>query len=358
MKRFSTLSRVMLRSTILGVAVFQWVVCSALLSAGEKDHRLDIYFIDVEGGAATLIVTPAGESMLIDSGYPDFGGRDKDRILNVVRDVASLKHLDHAVVSHWHRDHYGNHAALASEIKIKNFWDRGIPAELQEDPDFVDRVGDYRRASQNNSQAVVPGDQVPLTSGKTPLTATVVTASRQVIANDGEPNPFAEEHQPAPEDSSDNAASVSLLLKFGDFKFLCCGDLTWNIEAKLVMPNNPIGHVDVFMVTHHGLESSNNPVLVKAIDPRVTVMCNGPEKGGHPDVLATLKQVKSLLASYQLHRNVKLGDDEQTPPEYIANTATTADCEGVHVKLSVAPDGKSYTVQIGEQGKAREFKTR
>ncbi|MEX0725280.1 MAG: hypothetical protein WD065_03365, partial [Planctomycetaceae bacterium] len=254
--------------------------------------------------------------------------------------------------------HYGNHAALASEIKIKKFWDRGIPAELVEDAKFADRIVNYRAASQNNSQALVPGDKLPLKAGKTPLSATVVTASRQVIPNDGEPNPFAEEHEPQPEDTSDNAASLSLLFKFGKFKFLCCGDLTWNIEAKLVTPNNPLGKVDVFMVTHHGLEVSNNPVLVKAIDPRVTVMCNGPEKGGHPSVLATLKQVESLQASYQLHRNTKLGDDEQTPPEFIANTSDTANCKGVHVKLSVAPDGNSYTVQIGEEGKPREFKTR
>lgn len=93
--------------------------------ADEKDGRLDIYFIDVEGGAATLFVTPAGESLLIDSGYPDNSGRDRDRILKVLRDVAGRKHLDHASVSHWHSDHYGNHAALASQISIKNFWDRG-----------------------------------------------------------------------------------------------------------------------------------------------------------------------------------------------------------------------------------------
>src|SRR5713101_3216014 len=101
--------------------------------ADEKDGRLDIYFIDVEGGAATLFVTPAGESLLVDSGNADLLGRDRDRILKVLRDIAGRKHLDHASVSHWHSDHYGNHAALASEIPIRNFWDRGIPDVLTED---------------------------------------------------------------------------------------------------------------------------------------------------------------------------------------------------------------------------------
>jgi competence protein ComEC len=328
------------------------------LNGDERDKRLDFYFIDVEGGAATLIVTPTGESLLIDSGYPDNNGRDRDRILNVARDVAKRSQLDHAAVTHWHLDHYGNHAALSTEIKIQNFWDRGIPAELAEDRSFPDRIFAYRAAAQNKSQTLKAGDTLPLKTGETPLDVKIVTASREVIPNVGEPNPFAELHEPQPRDPSDNAASLSFLLKFGDFKFLCCGDLTWNVEAKLMMPNNPLGKVDLFMVTHHGLPTSNNPVLVRAIDPVVAVMCNGPTKGGHRDTIATLRQCESLKDLYQLHRNVTLKEDEQTPPEFIANSGQTAGCQGIWVKASVAPDGKSYTVQIGPEGKARTYQTR
>lgn len=328
-------------------------------ACGDDDNgRLDIYFIDVEGGAATLFVTPAGESLLIDSGYPDNNGRDRDRILQVARDVARLEHIDHAAVTHWHLDHYGNHAALSTEIKIRNFWDRGIPDALQEDAQFLDRIADYRKAAQNQSKPLKAGDVLPLRSGRTPLEVKVVTASREVIPNTGRKNPFADEHRPQPEDPSDNAASLSFLLKFGEFKFLCCGDLTWNIEARLVTPNNPLGQVDLFMVTHHGLPSSNNPALVLAIGPVVAVMCNGPTKGGDLQTLATLKRVKSLQALYQLHRNVKLPAEEQAPAEFIANQEPTAECRGVWVKASVAPDGRSYTVQIGPDGMPRTFQTR
>ena len=123
-------------------------------------------------------------------------------------------------------------------------------------------------------------------------------------------------------------------------------------------PKNPIGQVDLFMVTHHGLPTSNNPVLVRAIDPVVAVMCNGPTKGGHPDTLATLRQCESLKDLYQLHRNVALKTDEQSPPEFIANSSNSATCQGNWVKASVAPDGKSYTVQIGSEGQARTYQTR
>ena len=327
--------------------------------ADQKDGRLDIYFIDVEGGAATLLVTPAGESLLIDSGYPDLGGRDRDRILKVLRDVAKQDHLDHAAVSHWHLDHYGNHAALAAQIKINNFWDRGIPETLAEDKNFEKKMVDYRAASQNKSKAVKAGDMLPVKSDKTPLSIKIVTASREVIPNVGEPNPFAKDIKSPEDDPSDNAASVSFLTKFGKFSFLCCGDLTHKIETKLMSPNNPLGKVELFMVTHHGLGVSNHPALVLAIDPRVCVMCNGPTKGCDPSTNATLRQIKSVQAVYQLHRNVKLRPDEQTPAEFIANNVDdSASCQGTFVKVAVAPGGESYTVQISADGAKREFKTR
>ncbi len=325
--------------------------------ADERDHRLDIYFIDVEGGAATLFVTPTGESMLIDSGYPDNGFRDRDRILKTLRD-AGRKQLDHAVVSHWHLDHFGNHAALASEIPIKSFWDRGIPDLLMEDPQFPEKAAKYRAAAQNKSKPLKVGDKLPLKSAETPLTITVATASGEVLPNSGATNPHAAAHKPQDDDPTDNARSISLWLKFGDFSFLCCGDLTWNVEAKLVTPKNPLGNIELFMVTHHGLNVSNNPAMVWAIDPRVTVMCNGPTKGGAKETQETLRKVRSLQAAFQLHRNVQLGDEEQTPKDFIANGGQTEGCQGRLIKASVAPDGKSYTVQVGLDGKPHQFACR
>lgn len=348
------------RNFWLGALSVLLVSCwnSNALLADSRDGRLDIYFVDVEGGAATLLVTPAGESLLIDSGYPDNNGRDRDRILNVAREVCGLEQIDHAAVTHWHLDHYGNHAALAAMFPVKTFWDRGIPDDLMEDKKFQDRIFDYRAATQNASKTLKVGDDLPLKSKETPLKVKIVTASREVIANNGKPNPFAGEHKPKPVDRSDNAASLSFLLSFGDFRFLCCGDLTWNIEGKLVTPNNPLGQVDMFMVTHHGLPTSNNPALVLAVDPVVCVMCNGPTKGGAKETLTTLNRIKSRQALYQLHRNVKLPADQQAPAEYIANKETTANCQGHWVKASIAADGKSYTLQIGAKGKPRKFVTR
>ena len=341
---------------LLSIVIVLAVLINRQTTADEGS--LDVYFIDVEGGAATLIVTPLNESILIDSGYPDNQARDLDRIIHVAKDVAGLKKIDHAVVSHWHLDHFGNHAALAAKFGIGQFWDRGIPDDLAEDPQYPDRIAAYRAASQNASKALHVGDSLPLKSGKTPLSVKVMTSGREVLRGEGESNPFADLHQPQPDDPSDNSASLSLLFAFGDFRFLTCGDLTWNTEAKLVTPRNPVGKVDLFMVTHHGLPVSNNPALVLAIDPVVAVMCNGPKKGGAEQTMNTLKEVQSLKDWYQLHLNVDLDPKLQAPAEFIANMAPTADCKGQWVKASIAPDGKSYTVQIGPNGERRQYRTR
>jgi competence protein ComEC len=337
---------------LLGLSLSVLVVSGA--RGDGADGRLDVYFVDVEGGAATLVVTPAGESLLIDSGYPDNNGRDLDRITRVARKVAGLERLDHAAVTHWHVDHFGNHAALSTRIPVGTFWDRGIPETLAED----DRIAEYRRATQNASKTLRAGDTLPLKAGEPRLGVRIVTASREVIPNDGPANPFADLHEPRPADPSDNADSLSFLLEFGPFRFLCCGDLTWNVEGKLVTPNNPLGTVDAFMVTHHGLPTSNNPALVLAIDPRVAVMCNGPTKGGARETIETLRRVKSLEHLYQLHENVKLAADEQTPAAFIANATPTARCEGRYVHLSVAPDARSYRLRIEGREEVHEYETR
>jgi hypothetical protein len=179
-----------------------------------------------------------------------------------------------------------------------------------------------------------------------------------VITGEGEINAFADRHEPQPDDPSDNSASLSLLFGFGDFRFLTCGDLTWNTEAKLVTPRNPVGKIDLFMVTHHGLPVSNNPALVLAIDPVVAVMCNGPQKGGAEQTMKTLREVKSLQDWFQLHQNVDLEPALQAPAGFIANTASTADCKGEWVKATVDADGKGYSVQIGMDGKKHRYVTR
>ena len=98
--------------------------------AAQKDRTLDIYWIDVEGGGGTLIVTPEGESVLIDSGNP--GVRDSGRIHKTATTVAGLKKIDHYITTHFHIDHFGGAAELAVLLPIVRVWDNGIPDRSEE----------------------------------------------------------------------------------------------------------------------------------------------------------------------------------------------------------------------------------
>jgi hypothetical protein len=146
-------------------------------------------------------------------------------------------------------------------------------------------------------------------------------------------------------------------VQFGNWRFFDAGDLTWNQEARLVCPKNLIGQVDVYQVTHHGLDSSNNPLVLRTLQPRVAIMNNGVTKGCLPEVAANLRDTPSLQAVYQVHKNLRPdGATGNVPDEFIANKER--ECQGNYIKLSVAPDAKSYTVSIPANGHSRTFQTK
>ena len=340
---------------LLGAIALLAVLLLYRPSKQPDSKTLDIYFIDVEGGAATLIVTPERESLLMDCGWKEKNGRDAKRILYAAKKLAGLNQIDHFVVSHFHTDHFGSILQLSEEIPILKFYDH---AEMIPTQDYDKELyPDYQKASAGKRQLLRPGDVIPLQSGTVPIKLTCVASDGKVISetvgSEAGANPFCKDVRAQEVDLSDNAKSIALLLSFGKFQFLVCGDLTWNIEQQLVCPENRIGKIDLFMVTHHGMNISNNPALVRAIQPRVTVMCNGPHKGGHPDTVALLKSIPSIQANYQLHRNVETSVDQNTDRTYIANWDEK--CRGKFIKASVTPDARSYTVSVGTDGARRTF---
>ena len=296
-------------------ALFAALSLALPLRADTKPGGLDIYFIDTEGGAATLIVTPQRESILIDCGNP--GVRDAERIHEVATKQAHLEAIDHLFITHWHSDHYGGAGRLSKLMPIRHYYDRGIPEKLAEDPsNFPLLIDAYRSASENKSKTVKAGDELALKQSDTgpKVRLLCLCANGETIPDrkDAANNPLAKEHKPKDPDPSDNAKSLGFLLSYGDFRFLDLGDLTWNNEYKLVSPTDKIGLIDVYQVTHHGLELSNNPVLINTVKPRVAIFNNGPRKGGHPSVTAILRRVPDIKAIYQMHRNVAV-ERRRTP---------------------------------------------
>ncbi|MEX2212926.1 MAG: MBL fold metallo-hydrolase [Phycisphaeraceae bacterium] len=321
--------------------------------AGKADGRLDIYWIDSEGGGSTLLVTPAGESILIDTGNP--GGRDSGRIAKVAKEDAKLTQIDHVIITHYHRDHFGGAAELSKLIPIFNLYDNGHHDERKQEAGAG--FDEYVKMEVKKRHVIQPGDQLSLLRTVTnaapqplPVTITCLGARQKFIepTKDHKKNEHELAKNPVrrAEDKSDNANSVVLLIRFGDFDFLDCGDLTWNVEEKLVSPFNLVGEVDVYQVNHHGLDASNNPLLIQSVKPTVAVFNNGDTKGCQPLAFLAVKAAPSIQAIYQVHKNLRKDVQNNSTDEKIANHTKGNECEGHHVVLSVERDGKSYKVMV------------
>jgi len=340
------------RTVVLGLAMLLGQAPSVL--PGSADGRLDVYWVDVEGGAATLIVTPAGESVLVDTGFP--GGRDAGRIHQLATKVAGLRSIDHVVLTHYHLDHFGGLAELAALMPVGTLYERGLgtaPDAERKEP----RLAAFTAAKVGKRVLVKPGDELPLkpATGGPKLRFRFLAGSQEFVPG-GRANAAvcAGLVEKAP-DPTDNANSLVMVLDHGPFRFFDGGDLTWNLEGKLVCPADRVGPVDVFQIGHHGADSSNNPVVIKTLTPTVVVVNNGPRKGGEKESVAGALATPSVKAVYQLHRNVREGS-VNTADELIANREES--CTGEHVKLSVDGKGESYTLAVPATRHERAFKTR
>lgn len=344
-----------LHSLVLGLALLPSLALPA--TAGKTDGKLDIWWCDSDGGGSTLIVTPQGESLLIDSGNP--GGRDSARILKVLTQTAGLKHLDHLIVTHLHIDHFGGAAEIAAQVPIRHVWDNGVS---DADPDgnrnstWPLTSKPYRTMPVGQRHRVDPGTAIPLQAGKTPISLRCLI-TRQHPAEGLYPVRKAGGSAPvlkAP-DTSDNANSSAWILGFGDFRFFDGGDLTWNAETRLIWPEIRVPEVDLLQVTHHGLDVSNHPRLLSALNPTVSVMNNGPTKGTAGEVLATLRGLPRLEAQYQLHRNRRPdGATNNIPDAFIANTQSGT-AHPIH--CAVAPDGGTYSITLPAGPVTRTYTT-
>lgn len=326
---------------------------------GITQPTLDIYFLDMKGGASTLIVTPLGESILIDTGSRTPDHRDANRIDQAIQD-AGLEHIDHLVTTHFHSDHFGGLGNLADRVPINAFYDKGALPPEKESGWFKELYPRYRDVTGDDVTTVRAGDDIPLRqdpAGHLPaLTLHCLAAEKQVEGFRGDidaPVPGFEIREP---DTSDNARSIALLLSYGDFAFFAGGDITWNVEHHLVRPDNRIGQVDLYQVTHHGLDLSNNPLLIQSIEPVVAVAMNGPRKGVQPGAFRTLSAQPSLQALYQLNYNTRYGAKGNTDPALIANPEGTEG--GNYVKAAVSAEDGTIRMGFREGGEARSFSYR
>jgi competence protein ComEC len=337
----------------------KWLLLFSLLTAGvlsAASRNLEIYWIDAEGGAATLIVAPSGESMLVDTANRTPDDRDAKRIFAAAQQ-AGLKQIDILLTTHYHGDHIGAMAALAKLIPIKMYMDHGPSIELAR-PNVAAAYKAYEDQSAGHRKVLKPGDRIALKGVEITTLMSAGEAIAKAMKGAGAKNPACadfKEHSSEPD--PDNDMSVGFLLKFGKFKFIDMGDLTWNFEKKAVCPENRIGTVDVYQTTHHGLDRSNSPQFVWAIQPKVAVMNNGPRKGGQASVFETLRKSPGLEDIWQGHLALSTPKEINTSEQMIANLDPTAECKGNLLKLTVSPDGK-YTMTNARTGFSKTYQAK
>ena len=299
---------------------------------------LDIYVVDTEGGKAALFVTPSGETVLVDTGNP--GARDLDRILEVLA-AANVKKLDYLISTHYHIDHVGGLSALVQRIPVGHFMDHGANVESPE------QVQGFRAAYEEiyakaKHTVLRPGDRVPVAGLDWRIVSSAGQAIRSPLAGGGASNSAAcasFQRKPDPATPDDNSQSVGSVIAFGRFRVLDLGDQLWNNEADLVCPRNMIGTVDLYMVTHHGLDRSGPPVLVHSVRPRVAVMQNGTRKGGAPSTFQTLRASPGLEDIWTLHWSYAAGIEHNSPGVFIANVDSMATIASVLTATPAAPGG-------------------
>jgi competence protein ComEC len=337
----------------LFVLLLAALVSAAPVQAQAPGKSLQIYYIDTEGGQATLFVAPSGESLLVDVGNP--GGRDTDRIMLALED-AGVKQIDHLVLTHYHGDHVGGLAEFVKRMPIKRFYDHGPAAE-------GDRAGgqgfmeQYAALHANAVRTVVkPGDKITIPG----LDITVVSSAGQVIKSNlpgaGRPNPacagFTEKDLSKVFDP-DNAYSVGFVLSFGRFRTIDLGDLTWNHEGQLMCPANRIGTVDLYLTTHHGINQSNAPAIVHGLQPRVAIMNNGTRKGGSLETFQALESSPGLEDLWQLHWSHNVMAEHNAPGVFIANIEDNATLAGILTAPPPAPRGTGAPAGPPGAGAAR-----
>jgi beta-lactamase superfamily II metal-dependent hydrolase len=323
---------------------------------------LRIYFADVEGGQSTLVVSPSGESLLVDTGWPGFNGRDADRIAAIAK-RAGVKTIDYVVITHYHEDHVGGLAQLSARLKFKALITHGPNVEKNSTAAAMAEV--YRTAVdavRPKELVVKAGDVIPIKG----LDVKVVAAARQLIGEPltggGQPNPLCAGVEQKRADGSENSMSVGMLMTFGKFRFVDLGDLTQDREFDMACPVNRIGPVDLYLVSHHGAAASGAEVFVHALKPRVALMNNGARKGGDLPVIQVVRRSPGLQDLWMMHYAVAAGEADpaaNVPAEFIANTEESADPSTINDKgfgFSVVADvDGSFTVTNERTKKTKKY---
>lgn len=324
------------------------------LPAPDSHKALQVYFVDVEGGQATLFVTPDRQSLLIDTGWAGNDGRDAHRIAAAAK-LAGISKIDYVLITHYHNDHVGGVPQLVARIPVGAFIDHGENRETTNGPTVegwqayqqVLGTGKFKRIT------VKPGDVLPIRGMRVSVVSSDGALIDKPLTGAGAENSACKDSEQRPADPTENPRSLGTLITFGKLKLLDLGDLTWDKEMELMCPVNKLGKIDIYIVSHHGWVQSSSPALVYGIDSRVAIMDNGAKKGGTPSAWDIIKASPHLEDLWQLHFSEEGGAAHNAPEPFIANLSGPEDAAN-YLKLTVLTDG-SFDVFNSRTNTAKHY---
>jgi len=330
-----------------------------------KGGNLEIYFIDVEGGQSTLIVTPDRHSLLIDTGWAGNGtgfspgnpqdARDANRIAAAVRD-AGIERIDYLYITHFHTDHDGGVKELSQLMPIGTFIDHGEPsAGALGAGDETKRAFDVYAGVRARGKHLEPqpGDVLPLSGVEAIIVASAGSVVSKALPNGGGANPACRQSAIPAGDTFENPRSTGVVIRFGKFRFLDLGDLTGQPLFDLACPKDLVGPVDAYLVAHHGGPDAYDPATFAAFRPRVAIMNNGLRKGGALVTYQTLHHTAGLEDVWQVHASAAAGADNFAP----SNIANPDESTSYWIKLVAKSDG-SFRVFNQRTGEWKSYAAR